>query len=154
MLQTCARIIVLTAMVAGPLMTAQAADTTLMACQGTATGGTEDAKPEPVSMGIIVNFTNKTVHGFGDPIFGEQLIHWRNRDRRQLQRRRQGGEHVAKRHGCHRPRDRRCVGEYWVDGHDDGQDHNIDQLRAEMQANTTDVLRIDKMPSRRERRAS
>jgi hypothetical protein len=75
MLQTCARIIVLTAMVASPRMTAQAADTTLtLACQGTATGGTEDAKPEPVSMGIIVNFTNKTVHGFGDPIFGEQLI--------------------------------------------------------------------------------
>jgi hypothetical protein len=60
-------------MVAGP--TAQAADTTLtLACQGTTTAGTEDAKPEPVSIGIIVNFTKKTVHGFGDPFFGEQLI--------------------------------------------------------------------------------
>ena len=25
-------------------------------------------------MGIILNFTKNTVHGFGDPIFGEQLI--------------------------------------------------------------------------------
>ena len=37
-------------------------------------GGTEDAKPEPVSMGIIVNFTKMTVHGFSDPIVGELLI--------------------------------------------------------------------------------
>jgi hypothetical protein len=35
------------------LSIAQAADSTL-ACQGTATAGTEDAKPEPISMGIIV----------------------------------------------------------------------------------------------------
>ena len=48
--------------------TAPAADTTLtLACQGTATSGVEDAKPEPVSMGIIVNFTKQTVHGFGYP---------------------------------------------------------------------------------------
>jgi hypothetical protein len=53
-------------MVAGP--TAQAADSTLtLACQGTTTSGLEDAKPEPVSMGIIVNFTNRTVQGFGYP---------------------------------------------------------------------------------------
>jgi hypothetical protein len=46
-------------MVAGPSMTAHAADTTLtLACQGTTISGVEDAKPEPVSMGIIVNFTN------------------------------------------------------------------------------------------------
>ena len=56
------------------LSTAHAADTTLtLACQGTTTAGTED-KPEPISMGIILNFTKNTVHGFGDPIFGEQLI--------------------------------------------------------------------------------
>jgi len=61
-------------MVAAVSMTAQAADETLtLACQSTTTAGTED-KPEPISMGIIVNFTKKTVHGFGDPIFGEQLI--------------------------------------------------------------------------------
>ena len=53
------------------LPTAQAADTTLtLACQGTTTSGLEVAKPEPISMGIIVNFTKKTVHGFGDPLFG------------------------------------------------------------------------------------
>jgi len=45
-------------------MTAQAADTTLtLACQGTTTVRMEDAKPEPISMGIIVNFTNRTVQG-------------------------------------------------------------------------------------------
>ena len=55
--------------------TAHAADTTLtLACQGTTTAGTEDAKPEPVSMGIIVNFTKKTVHGFGDAFLGEPSI--------------------------------------------------------------------------------
>ena len=55
--------------VAGLSMTAQAADTTLtLACQGTATSGTQDTKPEPISMGIIVNFTNYTVQGFGYPV--------------------------------------------------------------------------------------
>jgi hypothetical protein len=51
-------------------MTAQAADQTLMlACKGTATETMmeEVAKPEPISMGIIVNFTNRTVQGFGEP---------------------------------------------------------------------------------------
>jgi hypothetical protein len=68
MLRTCSRVIALTAMVTCGLVTAQAADTTLtLACQGTTTGGTEDAKPEPISMGIIVNFTNRTVQGFGSP---------------------------------------------------------------------------------------
>ncbi len=53
-------------MVASP--TAQAADTTLtLACQGTVISDLENAKPEPVSMGIIVNFTNRTVQGFGAP---------------------------------------------------------------------------------------
>jgi hypothetical protein len=46
-------------------MTAQAADSALtLACQRTMTSGLEDAKPEPVSMGIIVNFTARTVTGF------------------------------------------------------------------------------------------
>jgi hypothetical protein len=53
------------------LVNGSAGDTTLtLACQGTTTAGTED-KPEPVSMGIIVNFTKKTVHGFVDPILRE-----------------------------------------------------------------------------------
>ena len=46
------------------LPTAQAADETLtLACQGTATDITQpvDGKPEPVSMGIIINFTAGTV---------------------------------------------------------------------------------------------
>jgi hypothetical protein len=56
------------------LSTAHAADTTLtLACQGTTTFGTEDAKREPISMGIIVDFTNHTVHGFGYPGFSGQF---------------------------------------------------------------------------------
>jgi hypothetical protein len=47
---------------------AQAADTTLtLACQGTTISGLENAKPEPVSMGLSVNFTSRTVQGFGAP---------------------------------------------------------------------------------------
>ena len=62
------RVIMLVAMVACVSARAQAADTTLtLACQGTTTSGLEDAKPQPISMGIIVNFTNRTVHGFGYP---------------------------------------------------------------------------------------
>lgn len=59
----------LTAMVAGLSMTARAAEpaTLTLACTGTATSETEDAKPEPVSMGIIVNFTAGTVNGFTYP---------------------------------------------------------------------------------------
>jgi hypothetical protein len=68
MLRTCSRIIALTAMVAGPSMTAQPADAMLtLARQGTGTSGTEDSKPEPISMGIIVNFTARTVTGFTYP---------------------------------------------------------------------------------------
>jgi hypothetical protein len=52
-------------MVAALSMTVQAADETLtLACQGTETVTTvKDAKPEPVSMGIIVNFAARTVTG-------------------------------------------------------------------------------------------
>jgi hypothetical protein len=47
----------------------QAADAVLtLACQGTATDTTRtDAKPEPISMGIILNFTARTVKGFTSP---------------------------------------------------------------------------------------
>ena len=66
MLRPCSRVIALAVMLG--LSTAQAADETLtLACQGTTVSGVEDAKPEPVSMGIIVNFTNRTVQGFGSP---------------------------------------------------------------------------------------
>src|SRR5262245_30936656 len=49
---------------------AEAADETLpLACQGTVTETMmeEEKKPVPISMGIIVNFTNSTVKGFGNP---------------------------------------------------------------------------------------
>src|SRR5258707_467702 len=50
-----------TMMAAASMMTVQAADEPLtLACQGTVT---EDAKPEPISMGIIANFTNRTLQG-------------------------------------------------------------------------------------------
>src|SRR5262245_20006576 len=51
-------------------MTAEAADETLpLACQGTVTETMmeEEKKTEPISMGILVNFTNSTVQGFGKP---------------------------------------------------------------------------------------
>jgi hypothetical protein len=73
MLQTCSRIIALTAVVACLSMIAQAADETLtLACKGTATDATQtDAKPEPHSMGIIVNFTARSVAGFTYPGFDD-----------------------------------------------------------------------------------
>jgi hypothetical protein len=65
--------IALTAMVASP--TAQAADTTLtLACQGTTTISTTTGdKSEPISMGIIVDFTNRTVQGFGFPDYSHDF---------------------------------------------------------------------------------
>jgi len=47
-------------------MTAQAAEpeTLTLACNGTVT---DDDKPEPVSMGIVVDFANRTVQGFLTP---------------------------------------------------------------------------------------
>src|SRR4029079_7144083 len=56
-------------MVAG-LSTAQAAEpeTLTLACQGMArVGKSAEGKPEPTSMGIIVNLTTGAVHGFGLP---------------------------------------------------------------------------------------
>src|SRR5262249_19112883 len=66
-LRTCSRI-ALAVMLVG-LPTAQAADTTLtLACQGTMTDtANKGSKPEPTSMGIIVNFTTRTVSGFTFP---------------------------------------------------------------------------------------
>jgi hypothetical protein len=63
-------------------MTAQAADATLtLACKGTVTtkvmaGSFVDSEPEPVSMGLIVNFTARTVQGtarWGPYLFDDQL---------------------------------------------------------------------------------
>jgi hypothetical protein len=65
MLRACSCGIAVIAMVGSP--TAQAADSILtLACQGTTTSGSEE-KPQPISMGIIVNFTKRTVQGFGHP---------------------------------------------------------------------------------------
>src|SRR5690242_2558318 len=61
----------LTAMllVAGLSMMAQAAETwTLtLACKGTTVAGYERANPQPISMGVIVNFGSGAVQGFGTP---------------------------------------------------------------------------------------
>jgi hypothetical protein len=67
MLRTRSCVIALAVMLVG-IPTAQSADEILtLACKGTKTSGLTDNKPEPVSMGIIVNFTKRTVHGFGSP---------------------------------------------------------------------------------------
>jgi hypothetical protein len=52
-----------------PLSIASAQPTILtLGCKGKTTVTTiPEAKPEPISMGIIVNFTARTVHGFGFP---------------------------------------------------------------------------------------
>jgi hypothetical protein len=69
MLRSCSRVIALTAMVASPSMVAQAAEPTTLtlACQGTMTTAMERAKRERISMGIVVDFTARTVQGFGYP---------------------------------------------------------------------------------------
>jgi hypothetical protein len=72
MLLTCSRVIALIAVVSCLSMKAQAADTTLtLACQGTVTNTTQpDAKPEPISTGVIINFTARTIEGTNaDPRF-------------------------------------------------------------------------------------
>jgi hypothetical protein len=71
LLRTSSCVIALNAMVAAVSMTAQAANETLtLACQGTATDITRpvDGKPEPTSMGIIINFTARTVAGLDYPL--------------------------------------------------------------------------------------
>jgi hypothetical protein len=55
--------------VAGLSIAAQAAEpqTLTLACTGTATETAwPDQKPVPISMGLIVNFTTRTVQGFAD----------------------------------------------------------------------------------------
>jgi hypothetical protein len=49
--------------------TAHAAEpaTLTLACKGTTVTGVEGAKPDPISMGLIVDFTARTVQGFGTP---------------------------------------------------------------------------------------
>src|SRR5262245_61507170 len=71
MLRSGCRVIALVAIVTSSSSStaALAADTTLtLACQGTVTETVmeKEAKPEPISMGIIANFTNRTVQGFED----------------------------------------------------------------------------------------
>jgi hypothetical protein len=66
--------IALTAMVACFSIAAQAADTTLMlACEGTKTFRMEGGnypleKTDPISLGIIVNLTARTVTGLDEPL--------------------------------------------------------------------------------------
>jgi hypothetical protein len=75
MLRTYAGVIALAVMGLSP---AQAADEVLtLACQGTTTrtttGAAGGAKSEPVSVGIIVNFTNHTVQ-FSAPSLRDQSV--------------------------------------------------------------------------------
>ena len=52
-------------------MTAQADEpnTLTLTCQGTVTGkGTAEGKSELISIGVIVDFTARTVQGFGYPV--------------------------------------------------------------------------------------
>jgi hypothetical protein len=61
-------VIALNAIMAALSATVQAADETLtLACQGTVTETMmeKEQKPEPISMGIVVNFSDRTVKGLG-----------------------------------------------------------------------------------------
>jgi hypothetical protein len=126
-------------MMAALSMTVQAADETLtLACQGTATDITQpvDGKPEPTSMGIIINFAARTVVGLDFPLkitsSDEAMVFF-------------GGSNDTERtfpedFRQHRPRDRRHEGRF----NQDGQEHvHLVRrgLRPEMQASATDVLR-------------
>jgi len=67
--RTCSCVIALTAMLVG-LSTARAAEpaTLTLACQGTTTDAMQpDAKPQQITMGVVINFSVRTVAGFTSP---------------------------------------------------------------------------------------
>jgi hypothetical protein len=75
MLRHCSSVISLAAMLVG-LSTAEAADTVLtLACKGTVTETVmgEEKQPEPISVGLIFNFTKRSVQGFG---YGVEIKSW------------------------------------------------------------------------------
>jgi hypothetical protein len=77
MLRGCSCVTAFTVIVAGLPMMARAADETLtVTCKGTATIRTDSPKPYPLSMGLIVNFTTRTVAGTARQrpyVFDDQL---------------------------------------------------------------------------------
>ena len=78
MLRGCSCVIAVTAIVAGLPMLAQAAEpaTLTLTCKGTATIRADSPKPYPLSMGLIVDFTTRTVHGTARQrpyVFDDQL---------------------------------------------------------------------------------
>ena len=59
---------VVVALCADVTQAAEPTGTLTLACQGTVTNNTKpDAKPEQITMGIVVNFTARTVAGFTYP---------------------------------------------------------------------------------------
>ena len=67
--RTCSCVIALTAMLVG-LPTARAAEPAILtlACQGTTTDPMQpDAKPQEITMGVVINFSVRTVAGFTYP---------------------------------------------------------------------------------------
>ena len=77
LLRGCSCVTAVTAVVAGLPMMARAADETLtVTCKGTATIRADSPKPYPLSMGLIVNFTTRTVVGTARQrpyVFDDQL---------------------------------------------------------------------------------
>jgi hypothetical protein len=107
--------VIVNAMMAAVSMTTQAADTTLtLACQGTVTtkvflGKFVDNEPEPISMGLIVNFTKRTVQGtgrWGPWLFDDQLPITELTEHHRLRGFQQISWHESQ--WYHGPRDRRC----------------------------------------------
>jgi hypothetical protein len=103
----------------------------------------KDAKPAPISMGIIVNFTKNTVQGFGIPGVSDYPVKIRgmNDARIVFDGSHDNGTSVASTTGSID----RVTGDVEATdilSHKNRQCHAIDKLRAEMQASTTDVLRV------------
>ena len=72
---------VVVALCADVTQAAEPTGTLTLACQGTVTNNTKpDAKPEQITMGIVVNFTARTVAGFTYPGLEELPVVIRDAD--------------------------------------------------------------------------
>ena len=142
MLRRSSCIIALPAMFVG-LWPAQAANTVLtLACQGTTKDTTvEGAKPEPVSMGIVVNFTDRTVQGFGL----SAVLPLKVTEVDDVSVTFSGSEpkptvtkwkHLRQ----HKSRDRGRGGHLQRFGYENRPEHHVNELRVEVQASIADVL--------------
>jgi hypothetical protein len=144
MLRRCSRAIAAVMLVA--LSTAQGADTVLtLACQRTMTDAVmEGGKPQPLSMGLILNFTNRTVQGFGTPgliDYPIKITAWN-----EVTVTFQGSHTLSPTRLNTWGTIDRVTGDLQATSTQTMADYRPDHLRSEMQARTTDVLGIPRRP--------